>query len=61
MTLVDVDAVIDAVIQILHDDVTAPNGHLDPYYVFKAIKSVPDATAEEARRYYEERCVTDRG
>lgn len=61
MSLVDKDLVIDAVIQILHGDITAPKGYLDPYYVFKAINSVPDATAEEAKRYYEERRVTDRG
>lgn len=36
-------AAIDAIIQILHDDIAAPGGHLDPYYIFKALKDLPPA------------------
>ena len=40
---IDRDKLTNDLIRILHDDVCAPKGHLDPYYVFDVIKKQPNA------------------
>ena len=40
---IDRNKLTNDLILILHDDVCAPKGHLDPYYVFDVIKKQPNA------------------